>query len=77
MRCTISSSSGQVLATGNLFIQDNETGDRLLCFRSERGRVVAGGAIGADGDLTAASQTLFRGFFQTWGISGITISIQS
>ena len=74
MQCAISSGSGQVLATGQLFIQEDETGELRLSFRTDRGRVIQGGAIDADGDLTSASKDLFRQFFLTWGVMGITLT---
>ena len=77
MRFTISSGSGQTLAIGQLFIQTSETGEQKLCFRSDRGTIVEGGEIDADGDLTNASQELYRQFFVTWGVMGITMSSQS
>lgn len=76
MRFTISSGSGQTLAIGQLFIQTSETGQKL-CFRSERGTLIEGGTIDPDGDLTEAGQELYRQFFVTWGVMGITMSSQS
>lgn len=77
MRFTISSGSGQTLAIGQLFIQTNETGEQKLCFRSDRGTLLEGGTIDPDGDLTEAGQELYRQFFVTWGVMGITMSSQS
>jgi hypothetical protein len=77
MRCVVSSSSGQVLANGQLFIQEDEEGDLRLSFRTDRGRIVAGGKIDADGDLTSASKDLFRQFFLAWGVMGITLTASS
>jgi hypothetical protein len=77
MRCSISGSSGQVLATGQLFIQEDEEGELRLSFRTDRGRVIEGGKIDADGDLTTASKDLFRQFFLAWGVSGISLTAQS
>lgn len=76
MRCAVSSGAGQVLATGQLFIQENEAGHWYLSFRSDRGRVIQGGPITADGDMTQASQDLFRQFFLTWGVAGVTLTMQ-
>ena len=77
MRCSVSGSSGQVLATGQLFIQEDEEGELRLSFRTDRGRVIEGGKIDADGDLTTASKDLFRQFFLAWGVSGITLTAQA
>lgn len=77
MRCSVSGSSGQVLATGQLFIQEDAEGELRLSFRTDRGRVIEGGKIDADGNLTTASKDLFRQFFLAWGVSGITLTAQS
>lgn len=76
MRFTISSGSGQTLAIGQLFIQTSETGGQRLCFRSDRGTLIEGGEIDADGNLTSAGQELYRQFFVTWGVMGITMTSQ-
>lgn len=77
MRCAVSSGAGQVLARGQLFIQTDEAGDLRLSFCSERGTVIEGGKIPPDGDLTTASNDLFRQFFRAWGVMGITLTVGS
>jgi len=77
MRCAISSSSGQVLAAGQLLIQEDEDGELRLSFRSDRGTIIQGGKIDADGSLTGASKDLFRQFFVAWGVTGITLTARS
>lgn len=74
MRCAISSRAGQVLANGHLFIEKEENGELRLNLRTDRGKVIEGGIIEADGDLTAASQVLFRALYQRWGMSDITLT---
>lgn len=74
MRFTVSSGSGQVLAAGSLFLQVEESGEQRLCFRSDRGTLIEGGMVADDGDLTEAGQELYRQFFQTWGVMGITMA---
>jgi hypothetical protein len=74
MRFAVSSSSGQVIAMGSLFIQTDEMGEQRLSFCTERGRIIEGGVIDPDGDLTDASQVLLRQFFETWGVVGITLT---
>jgi hypothetical protein len=74
MRFAVSSSSGQVIAIGSLFIQLDEAGEQRLSFCTERGRIIEGGVIDADGDLAYASQVLLRQFFETWGVAGITLT---
>ena len=66
MRCNISSHAGQVLAKGHLIIQKEENGELRLSFLTDGGKLVQGGIIDPDGDLTEASQVLFRAFFETW-----------
>jgi hypothetical protein len=77
MRFSVVSGSGQVLATGQLFIQEDADGDLCLSFRTDRGRIIEGGKIDADGSLTNASKDLFRQFFLTWGVTGITLTSKS
>ncbi|MBD2021458.1 hypothetical protein H6F43_14860 [Leptolyngbya sp. FACHB-36] len=77
MRFAISGSSGQILATGELFIQEDESGELRLSFRTDRGRIIEGGLVDADGSLANASKDLFRQFFLTWGVSGITLTARS
>ncbi len=74
MRFAVLSSSGQVLAYGSLCILEDDEGDWILAFRTERGKLIEGGKITADGDLSQASEVLYRRFFQTWGISGVTLT---
>ncbi|MFB2923961.1 MULTISPECIES: hypothetical protein [Aerosakkonema] len=77
MRCAISSRAGQVLARGNLAIQKDEDGELKLVFRTDAGTLIQGGTIPPDGDLTSASQVLFRQLFETWGMSDVTITAKS
>lgn len=74
MRCAISSRAGQVLAKGHLFIQKDENGELRLCFRTDGGKLIQGGNIDSDGDLTSASEVLFRQFFETWGMSNMILT---
>ena len=74
MRGAISSRAGQVLAKGNLVIQKDENGEMRLCFRTDGGMLIQGGIIDPDGDLTAASEVLFRQFFDTWRMSDMTLT---
>jgi hypothetical protein len=78
MRCAISSSAGQVLASGHLFVfEDEETGELRLGLRTDGGRLIYGGAIASDGSLTDASKELFRQISQTLRVSGFTLTVQS
>ena len=73
MRCNISSRAGQVLSTGQLIVEKEESGELRLSFRTDRGKLIQGGIIDADGDLTGASKELFRAFFLAWGMTDITL----
>lgn len=77
MRCAISSRAGQVLARGHLIIQKDENGELRLGFITDGGRLIQGGTIDPDGNLTEASEVLFRQFFETWRMSDITITARS
>jgi hypothetical protein len=76
MRCTIISRAGQVLAYGRLFISQAEDGRLRLELETDRGRILQGGWISDDGDMTEASQVLSEQFFEVWGMSDLTLSIQ-
>lgn len=75
MRCAVISRAGQVLAKGRLVLQKTEAGELRLDLATDGGRVIEGGMIGPDGDMEEASQTLFRQFFEVWGMSGLTLSV--
>ncbi|MBV8885313.1 MAG: hypothetical protein JO235_15140 [Chroococcidiopsidaceae cyanobacterium CP_BM_RX_35] len=77
MRCAISSRAGQVLARGRLVIQKDENGELRLGFITDGGKLIQGGTIDPDGNLTEASEVLFRQFFETWRMSDITITAQA
>lgn len=72
MRCAISSRAGQILARGRLVLQPEDDQFRL-CFKSDRGTVIEGGIVDSDGDLSSAGETLFNQFYQTWGMSDLTL----
>jgi hypothetical protein len=75
MRCSIISRAGQVIASGRLILQKDDQGELRLDLQTDGGRLIEGGLIGPEGDLETASQVLFRQFFQVWGMSGLTLSI--
>lgn len=74
MRCAVSSGAGQVLAKGRLLIQKDNNGELRLYFLSDRGKLIQGGVIADDGDLTEAGKDLFRGLVETWGVSDVTLT---
>lgn len=74
MRCAISSRAGQVLAKGHLVIIKDENGEQRLGFRTDGGKLIEGGTIDPNGDLTSASKALFRQFFEAWRMSDITLT---
>ena len=75
MRCAIISRAGQVLANGHLVLSQDEAGDLRLALETDGGRYLEGGVIGPDGDMTAASQVLFRQFFEVWGMSDLKLTV--
>jgi hypothetical protein len=75
MRCAITSRSGQVLARGKLSIHKEENGTMRLALETNGGTSIQGGIIGDDGDLTAASEELFQECYQTWRMTGLTLTI--
>ena len=74
MRCAILSRAGQVLANGNFIIQQDENGNLRLDFRTDGGKILQGGIIEPDGDLTSASKVLYRQFFEAWGVGEIALT---
>ena len=76
MRCTIISRAGQVLAYGRLFIRYQDDGGLRLDLETDRGRVLQGGLLDEDGDMTHAGAILSEQFFDVWGMSDLTLSIQ-
>lgn len=76
MRCAIVSRAGQILANGRFLIQKDESGELRLNFRTDGGRLIQGGIVDADGDLTTASKVLYRQFFELWGVSDLTLAAQ-
>lgn len=75
MRCAVVSRAGQILANGRLLLQKNEGGELRLDLETDGGRLIQGGLVDADGNLAAASQELFRQFFEVWGMSDLTLTV--
>ena len=75
MRCSVVSRAGQVLANGHLILSRTEDDNLRLILKTDGGRIVEGGLIGPDGDMTDASQVLFRSFFNVWGMSDLTLTV--
>jgi hypothetical protein len=75
MRCSVVSRAGQVLASGSLLLKQDENNEWRLHLKTDGGRLIQGGVIGHDGDLTLASQLLFRQFFEIWGMSDLTLTV--
>lgn len=76
MRCTIISRAGQVLAYGRLFIRHQADGHLRLDLETDRGLVLQGGLLTEEGDMAIASAVLAEQFFDVWGMSDLTLSIQ-
>ena len=75
MECAIISRAGQVLARGKLILQQ-EDGDRLrLNLKTNGGKLIQGGFVSEDGDLSAASEVLFQECFATWRMTGLTLKV--
>lgn len=75
MRCAVTSRAGQTLAYGRLLLQKTESGELRLDLQTDGGRLIEGGIVGPDGDMSSASQGLFRRFFEVWGMSDLTLNI--
>ena len=75
MRCAIMSRAGQILANGHLVLTQDEEGELRLALETDGGRYLQGGVIAPDGDMTVASQELFRQFFEVWGMSDLRLTV--
>ena len=75
MRCAVISRAGQVLANGHLVLHKGDDDELRLNLKTDGGRLLTGGVIDADGDMTAASKALFRQFFEVWGMSDLTLTV--
>lgn len=76
MRCAISSRAGQVLARGSLILHKGDDGELRLDLQTDGGRLIEGGIVDADGDMKLASEVLFRQFFEAWGMSDLTLTVE-
>ncbi len=76
MRCAISSRAGQVLARGRLILHKGDDGNLRLDLQTDGGKRLEGGIIDSDGDMTSASEALFRQFFEAWGMSDLTLTVK-
>lgn len=75
MRCAIISRAGQVLAYGRLRIHKGDNGELRLDLQTDGGRLLKGGMIAPDGDMTLASKELSRQFFEVFGMSDLTLTL--
>ena len=75
MECAIISRAGQVLAKGKLVLKQEENGKTRLNLETRGGKLIEGGFVSEDGDLKAASETLFENCFNTWRMTGLTLSV--
>lgn len=75
MQCTVVSRSGQVLARGKLVLDRQNDEKMRLNLQTNSGRLIEGGIVADDGDLTAASEVLFQQCYETWGMTGLTLTV--
>ncbi len=74
MECAIISRAGQVLARGKLVLKQEDDKTRLN-LETRGGKLIEGGFVGEDGDLESASAVLFENCFNTWRMTGLTLSV--
>ena len=74
MECAIISRAGQVLARGKLVLKQ-EDGKTRLNLETRGGKLIEGGFVSEDGDLEEASEVLFQNCFNTWRMTGLTLSV--
>lgn len=75
MECAIVSRAGQVLARGKLILHKEDDGKMRLNLETYGGKSIEGGIVEDDGDLTMASEVLFQNCYQTWRMTGLTLTV--
>ena len=75
MECAIISRAGQVLARGKLFLDREDEAQIRLNLKTNGGKLIPGGIVGEDGDLSAASEVLFQNCYETWRMTGLTLTV--
>jgi hypothetical protein len=75
MECAIISRAGQVLARGKLMLRQLDNGKTQLNLETRGGKLIEGGFVDQDGDLGAASEVLFQNCFETWRMTGLTLTV--
>ncbi len=75
MNCAIISRAGQVLARGKLILNREANGTTRLNLKTNGGKLIEGGIVGEDGDLTAASDILFQNCYEVWRMTGLTLTV--
>lgn len=75
MECAIVSRAGQVLARGKLILHKEDNDKVRLNLQTYGGKLIEGGIVSDDGDLTAASEVLFQQCFETWRMTGLTLRV--
>ena len=75
MECAIISRAGQVLARGKLFLAREAENQLRLNLKTNGGKLISGGIVGDDGDLGAASEVLFQNCYETWRMTGLTLTV--
>jgi hypothetical protein len=59
-----------------LVLDKSDDGQLRLNLQTDGGRLLQGGLIDPDGDMTSASEELFRQFFEAWGMSDLTLTVK-
>jgi hypothetical protein len=75
MECAIISRAGQVLARGKLILHREDNDLMRLNLKTYGGKLIEGGIVDDDGDLTAASEILFKHCYETWRMTGLTLTV--
>jgi hypothetical protein len=75
MNCAIVSRAGQVLARGKLLLHLESNGETRLNLKTNGGKLIEGGIVDEDGDLTSASDILFQNCYEVWRMTGLTLTV--
>jgi hypothetical protein len=57
-------------------LHKSDDGELRLDLQTDGGRLIEGGIIDPDGNMKSASEVLFRQFFEAWGMSDLTLTVE-
>ncbi len=58
-----------------MILNECDDGQLRLDLQTDGGKLIEGGIINPNGDMSSASEVLFHQFFQVWGMSDLTLTV--